>query len=151
MAEVLDPQTRVDDLFFIAENLIDTLEKENAALERNQLGVVLELAEQKERLSRAYEVRVYGLQQSDAPFEGVDPEQMQELRELSTRLEDLVETNSRVLNVELQASRRFMDVLAQSVQAASVTTGAYGSNGAADAASAAPNAKRTAIAIDENL
>lgn len=151
MVEVLDPKTRVDDLLFIASHLIDILEQENTALAHNRVDVVNELVEQKVKLSRAYEIRVMGLEHSGQDFAGVEPALLQELKDQSDRLQALVEINAKELKVGIETGRRYMDVLAESVKTATPSAGTYSSSGASAFASLGKKAKSASVAVDENL
>lgn len=151
MVEVLDPKTRVDDLLFIASHLIDILEQENTALAHNRVDVVNELVEQKVKLSRAYEIRVMGLEHSGQDFAGVEPALIQELKDQSERLQALVEINAKELKVGIETGRRYMDVLAESVKTATPSAGTYSANGKTAFASLGKKAKSAAVAVDENL
>lgn len=151
MVEVLDPQTRVDDLLFIASHLIDILEQENTALAHNRVDVVNELVDQKVKLSRAYEIRVMGMEHSGQDFAGVDPALIQELKDQSERLQGLVKINAKELKVGIETGRRYMDVLAESVKTATPSAGTYGSTGASAFTSLGKKAKSASVALDENL
>ena len=151
MVEVLDPQTRVDDLLFIASHLIDILEQENTALAHNRVDVVNELVDQKVKLSRAYEIRVMGMEHSGQDFAGVEPALIQELKDQSERLQALVEINAKELKVGIETGRRYMEVLAESVKTATPSAGTYGSTGASSLASLGKKAKSASVALDENL
>ena len=151
MAEVLDPQTRMDDLLFIAGHLIDVLEQENDALERNRYDQLRELVDQKTRLSRAYEIRVLGLAKTPDALEGVDQVLIDELKQRGDRIQELIEINARELSINIQVGRRFMEVLSETVKDATPTAGTYGANGAAGATALSKNTKSASVAIDEQL
>jgi len=151
MVEVLDPKTRVDDLLFIASHLIDILEQENTALAHNRVDVVNELVDQKVKLSRAYEIRVMGLEHSSQDFAGVEPALIQELKDQSDRLQALVEINAKELKVGIETGRRYMDVLAESVKTATPSAGTYSANGSSALASLGKKAKSASVAVDEKL
>lgn len=151
MSEVLDPQTRVDELLFLADHLIDLLERENAALARQDLGPVREMVEQKTMLSRAYELRVIGMEQSGQDLSDIDPEQIEELKERSQRLEELLEINAKELKIGLETGRRFMEVLADTVKTAEHPAGTYNNNGGTDKPLIGKTSSNASIAIDEKL
>lgn len=151
MAEVLDPKDRIDDLLFIAGHLIEILEQENAALAKNDLAVISSLVDQKTKLSRAYEIRVLGMEKSDQGLATVAPALLEELRRQSERLQDLVIINERVLKVSIETGKRFMAVVSDSVREATPSAGTYGSNGSARVPTNSTKTKSASIAIDENL
>lgn len=151
MAEVLDSQTRVDDLLFIAGHLIDVLEQENVALTHNRMDLMHGLVEQKVKLSRAYEIRVLGLAKVPDSLSGVEPALVEELKRQASRLEELIEVNARELSIGIETGRRFMDVLSESVKNATPTAGTYGATGASGMDAMPKNIKTASLAIDEQL
>ncbi|MBL4691837.1 MAG: hypothetical protein JKY92_00710 [Magnetovibrio sp.] len=151
MAEILDPKDRIDDLLFIAGHLIDILEQENAALAKNDLAVISTLVDQKTKLSRAYEIRVLGMEKSDQGIASVEPALIEKLKIQSEHLQGLVETNERVLKVNIETGKRFMTIVADSVRSSTPTAGTYGSNGKSDAPLNSTKTRSASIAIDENL
>ena len=151
MTEVLDPQTRVDELLFLAGHLIEILERENAALESNRIDTVRELVEQKTMLSRAYELRVLGMEQAGQDLSEIDSDQIEELKAQSDRLQELVEINANHLRIGIESGMRFMDVLSDAVKSASHSAGTYGANGGTDAPLIGKQNTNASIAIDEKL
>lgn len=151
MSEVLDPQTRVDELLFLAGHLIEILERENAALEDRHIDTVKELVEQKTMLSRAYELRVLGMEQSGQDLSGIDPDQIEQLKAQSEQLQALVEINAKHLKIGLDTGMRYMEVLSEAVKTASNTAGTYGRDGGTDAPVIGKQASNASIAIDEQL
>ena len=150
MAEVLDSKSRVDDLLFIAGHLIDLLETENVALKASKLEVVESLIEQKTKLSRAYEMRVLGMQKSEQDFSDIEPVLLEELKTQSARLQELVEINAQELEVSIATGKRYMDVVAESVKQSAPSAGTYGSNGT-KRHDVQEKAKPSSLAINENL
>lgn len=151
MAEVLDPQTRIDDLLFIASRLIEILEQENVALAHNHLDVIHELVDQKVKLSRAYEIRVLGLKKSPNSLTGVDKTQIEELKRYGDQIEELIEINARELSINIDVGKRFMDVLTESVKVATPSAGTYNSTGSAGLNASSRNKKMASLAINKQL
>lgn len=151
MAKTLDSQTRIDDLLFITSHLIDILEQENAALAHNRIDLVHSLVEQKTSLSRAYEIRVLGLTKSMDGFDGIDPAQLEKLKQQGTRLEELIEVNAKELNIGIEVGRRFMDVLSESVKTATPSAGTYSASGVSGIDALSKHLKTSSIAINEQL
>jgi len=151
MAEVLDPKDRLDDLLFIARHLIEILEQENIALEKDRMDLIHQSLDQKTKLSRAYEIRVIGLQQSGQDFSDIEPVLVEELKQQSDRLQELVEINERELKIKLDVGKMYVDVIAESVKSATPSAGTYGSRGATDKLASGEKVKSAPIAIDENL
>jgi len=150
MAEVLDPKSRVDDLLFIAGHLIHLLEQENIALKASKLDQVAAMLEQKIKLSRAYEMRVLGMQKSEQNFSDVEPALVEDLKTQSARLQELVEINARELEIGISTGKRYMEVVAESVKQSAPGAGTYGSNGS-KSRNVQEKAKPSSLAINENL
>lgn len=151
MAEVLEAQDRIEDLLFIATHLIKILEQENKALEDGKIEVVHELLDQKSKLSRAYEIRVLGLEQSGQDLSKVDRPLLEDLQKHSDRLHELVEINKRDLSIRIDVSTLYMDMIADSVKAATPSAGTYSSNGNANIDALGSKTKSPSFAFDENL
>lgn len=147
----MDAMTRVDELLFITSHLIDILERENAALALGQHASVAELIEQKAKLSRAYEIRVLGMGQADEDYSEVEPALIEALKQQGDRLNELMEVNARELSIGIDTSRRFMEVLSQSVKNATPTAGTYGANGASGLDALPQKGHTASVAIDEQL
>ncbi|MFC1674116.1 hypothetical protein ACFL12_08310 [Pseudomonadota bacterium] len=143
--------TRVDELLFITSHLIEILERENAALALGQHASVADLIEQKTKLSRAYEIRVLGMAQADEDYTEVEPALLEALKQQGERLNELMEVNARELSIGIDTSRRFMEVLSQSVKNATPTAGTYGANGASGVDAMPQKGHAASVAIDEQL
>lgn len=151
MVEVLDAQTRINDLLFIAGHLIDVLEKENAALAHNRVEVVRDLLEQKTKLSRAYEIRVLGLVRSPDDLDGVERAELEELKRLGDRIQELVEVNAHELSINITVGRHFMEALTDSVKETTPTAGTYNATGTTGWDAVSKHTKTTSLAINEQL
>lgn len=147
----MDPQTRIDDLLFIVTNLNEVLQLENEALEQGRHGQVSELVEQKVKLSRAYEVRVLGMKYADDSYVGVAPVALASLKEQGERLNALIEINERELSIGLETSRRFIEVISDTVKAETPSAGTYGCDGAVGLTGPANRKKTASIAINKEL
>jgi len=151
MAEILEAKERIEDLLFIAKHLIEILEQENAALVEGRNSVVGDLVDQKTKLSRAYEIRVLGMDQPDQDYSKVEPALIEELKTLSSRLQELVVINERELKINIEVGKRYMDVVAESVKAATPNAGTYGAQGTSEREEHNRKSKTASFAIDENL
>lgn len=151
MVEVLDAKTRVDELLFIANHLIEILEQENTALAHSRLDVVSELVDQKVKLSRAYEIRALGLQHSGQKFDDVDPALIKQLKDQSEQLQALVEINAKELKIGIEIGNRYMDIMADIVKTATPSAGTYSANGASGIGALGTKSKSASVAIDETL
>lgn len=147
----MEATERVQDLLFITTELNNLLEKENAALRIKDMGVINELLDRKMALSKAYEIRYFGLQQSEEGFSGVDSALIEQLKEQSTRLDRLVEINAKTLHVGVSAGQHFMNILADSVQTATPNAGTYGANGQSGVRPGDVKKQCSSIAFDREL
>lgn len=151
MAKVLDPQTRIDDLLFIASHLVELLEQENVALAHNRIDVIHELVDQKVKLSRAYEIRVLGLEKSPNSLDGIDEAQIEELKRYGDQIEELIEVNAKELSINIDVGNRFMAVLTESVKVATPSAGTYDSTGSAGMNASSRNKQIASLAINKQL
>jgi len=149
----MDAGKRIEDLLFITNNLADLLEEENTALANNRLDIVQGLLERKTALSRAYEIRVFGMkqEQTDAAYDEVDLENIERLSEIGARVATLIAENEKTLKVALEVSRRFMACVADSAKHITPGTGAYSPNGAIGANTPAVRRQAASMALDETL
>jgi flagellar biosynthesis/type III secretory pathway chaperone len=148
----MDTGKRLDDMLFIVNSLIDLLTEENAALEADQLDVVNGLLERKNKLCRAYEIRVFGLKQGEnEEFSDDDLAKVATLRELAPQIDELIVQNERKLGIGLEVRRRFMDAVANAVKKSTPGTGAYAPNGTSDAQTYSARTNAPSLALDEVL
>jgi len=149
----MDAGKRIDDLLFITNNLADLLDQENAALKSNRLDIVQGLLERKTALSRAYEIRVFGMKQEQehAEYDDIALANIDRLSDIGNRVAALIEENEKMLKVALEVSRRFMACVADSAKHVSPGTGSYSSSG--DISTNAPSVQKQAasMALDETL
>jgi len=151
----MDAAKRIDDLLFITNGLADLLEQENAALHSNRLDIVRSLLERKTTLSRAYEIRVFGMKQEQdheqAQYTKQDLENIDRLQEVGERVAVLIEENEKVLKIALEVSRRFMACVADSAKNATPGTGAYSASGNVGPNASTVQKQATSLALDETL
>ncbi|OEJ68729.1 hypothetical protein [Magnetovibrio blakemorei] len=149
----MDASKRIEDLLFIASKLADLLEEENAALQNNRFDVVQKLLESKTALSRAYEIRVFGMKNEEdrSLYDDDDLIAIEQLRSVGNRVAELIVENERMLRIGLEVSRRFMECVADSVKQVKPGTGAYTSNGIIGATGSASKQQAPSLALDEVL
>lgn len=149
----MDASQRIEDLLFLTTNLAELLEEENAALKNDRLDVVKGLIERKTTLSRAYEIRIFGMKQDQdtAEYTELDLANIARLEEVGTRVAELIIENEKMLKVALEVSRRFMDCVAESVKQSTPGTGAYGSTGISSPQTHAAQKQAASLALDETL
>jgi len=144
---------RIDDLLFITENLEQLLEQENAALRSKNLAVVRGLLDRKTTLSRAYEIRVFGMKQEQdrAEYDADDLANIERLNDVGARVAVLIVDNEKMLKVALEVSRSYMACVADAARQAVPGTGAYSPRGGATASTAAMKRQAPSLALDETL
>jgi hypothetical protein len=122
---------RIDDLIFISEHLIALLHKENAALVNKDNDTIATLIEEKDALCRAYEQRALVLTKySDQLNDGeIEKERVELVRDLSARIDELIEQNSTLLRAAIEANSLVMSLVAQAVRETQRNAGTYGANG----------------------
>lgn len=149
----MDASKRIEDLLFITNNLADLLEEENTALANHRLDIVQGLLERKTALSRAYEIRVFGMkqEQANAAYDEADLENIERLNGVGARVAALIEENEKTLKVALEVSRRFMACVADSAKHIAPGTGAYSPKGAIGGSTPAVRKQAASMALDETL
>ncbi len=125
----MDINNRVNDIIVITSRLIELLEKENDALRNQRTNEVHELLDEKTTLSRVYETRFMGLIEQEGAMDEVDPDLREQLGEIGTTINALIEDNSRLLKVAIEANRRVVELVAEAVRETSPNAGTYGANG----------------------
>lgn len=145
----MDVTKRVDDLIMITGRLANLIEKENGLLREkrhSELGVILD---EKETLARVYESRIMGLAENGVALDEVDEERRQELGTLSHRVDDLMEENTRLLQVAIIASQRVVELVQEAVKELRPDAGTYRANGVRGAqANKTPN---VSLSLDQTL
>ena len=149
----MDAGKRIEDMLFITTNLAELLEEENAALKSSRLDIVSGLLERKTTLSRAYEIRVFGMKQEQdtAEYDEADLANIERLHEVGERVAELIIENEKTLKIALEVSRRFMDCVADSVKQATPGTGAYAANGVVGKQTHVAQKQAASLALDETL
>jgi len=146
----MDARKRMDDLIAITTRLIDVLEREHEILIERRHADLNGLLDEKETIARVYQARVMGLQEHPDQFEGLEPDDRDELRALAKKADNLIRVNARMLEAAMYASKRVVDLVAEAVKDASNPTGAYSQRGST--APPAPRGTRTnAISLDQTL
>tara|TARA_B100000686_G_scaffold287407_1_gene312838 strand:- start:399 stop:839 length:441 start_codon:yes stop_codon:yes gene_type:complete len=146
----MDPTNRINDLIVISNRLVDVLERENEALSNRKYSEINDILDEKVTLGRVYESRIMGLSDEETNLNEVDGELRDQLRELGTKVNTLIENNSVLLKIGIEANRRVVNMIAEAVKASVPNTGTYAANGA-NAIAEQVKAKNVAISIDHTL
>ncbi len=146
----MDPTNRVNDLIVITNRLVNLLERENDALTNRKYSEINEILDEKVTLGRVYESRIMGFSDDAAALEQVDKDLRDQLRGLGEKVNELIEANSVLLKIGIEANRRVVNLIAEAVKASVPNTGTYAANGAngVEQHSASQN---VAISIDHSL
>lgn len=145
---------KVNYLIPIATRLKGLLEAENRALREHRSADVKLLLEEKNSLCRAYESRVLALNElSKEPeqFEGVDRDLIERLHGLSEEVQLLVEENSRLLKVSIEANKRVLDAVAEAIKESGASAGIYTARGAVDPGNTTAASQTTPISVNRSL
>ncbi len=147
----MDPTKRVNDLIVITGRLADLLERENVALREKQNKELNEILDEKVTLGRVYESRIMGLTEDPEALDNVDKELLERLRGIGEKVNGLIEDNAKMLKIAIEANRRVVNLIAESVKASVPSAGTYSPTGATgtDDHRAAP--KNVAISVDHTL
>ncbi|MGB0671881.1 MAG: flagellar export chaperone FlgN [Rhodospirillales bacterium] len=129
----MSPSQQMNDLIVISDNLASLLERENEALRQYRPDTVAEMLEEKNKLTKAYEIRVRGLakERADALAE-VDAGLRDRLRDVGQKTHRLMEQNARLLRTSIEANRRVVRTIAEAARTSKPSAGTYGANGSVD-------------------
>ncbi len=144
----------INDLISIAKRLGGLLETENMALREHRAADVKALLEEKTSLCRTYESRALALDElSRTPdqFEDVDRDLIERLQEMSEKLQFLIEENSFLLKVSIEANKRVLDAVAEAIKENSAAAGIYTARGAVDPGNTTAASQTTPISVNRSL
>ncbi|NQU60542.1 MAG: flagellar protein FlgN [Rhodospirillales bacterium] len=147
----MEPTNRVNDLISITGRLASLLEKENIALRNKQNHDLNDILDEKVTLGRIYETRIMGLTENAEELDTVDPELRERLRGIGEKVQGLIEDNAKLLKVAIEANRRVVNLIAESVKASVPSAGTYSSTGAADTIDHHAAPRNVAISVDHTL
>lgn len=145
---------KITDLISIATRLGGILETENRALREYRAADVKELLEEKTSLCRVYESRVLALDEiSETPdqFEDVDRDLIECLQEIGEKIRLLIEENSCLLKVSIEANKRVLDTVAEAIKENSAAAGIYTARGAVDPGNTTAASQTTPISLNRSL
>jgi flagellar biosynthesis/type III secretory pathway chaperone len=146
----MDSQERFSKLIAITSELADLMALENKALKDKRFADISELVEQKNALSRAYMAHVRDLSKTPGALEDIDTALRERLAGVGKRVRELMTENAELLEVAIEASRRFVDIIAEVVQDAQpAAAGTYSAAGSVGKANMAP--PPVAISVDQSL
>ena len=146
----MDPTNRINDLIVISSRLVDVLKRENAALSNRKYLEINEILDEKVTLGRVFESRIMGLSDDEADLNQVDGKLRDHLRDLGKEVNTLIEGNSTLLKIGIEANRRVVNMIAEAVKASVPSAGTYAANGA-NAVVQPVASKNVAISIDHSL
>ncbi len=147
----MDPTNRVNDLIVITGRLADLLERENVALREKQNKELNEIIDEKVTLGRVYESRVMGLTEDPEALDSVDKELIERLRGIGEKVNGLIEDNAKMLKIAIEANRRVVNLIAESIKASVPSAGTYSPTGATGTQDHRAAPKNVAISVDHTL
>lgn len=142
-------EQQVDDLIVVTGRLSDLLERENQALREKDNAKVGDLVDEKNVLSRAYEVHLRDLADQGDALAALDGARLDELRRQGERTDVLVHENSLLLRAGTTVGRHVVEAIAEAVRAAQPGPGTYSADGMVNGPRA--GAKAVAITLNESL
>ncbi|MDH5749632.1 MAG: hypothetical protein OEY85_10025 [Rhodospirillales bacterium] len=147
----MNMKQRIEDLAFINERLVDVLKRENAALTALRTEELKDLKSDKESLTRAYESRVLGVYKNIDDLSQVDKDLLERLGILCGKVDALVEENTLLLRVGMEANRRVVDMIAEAVKSLNSGAQTYSGTGAMAHGNLRKNQPVGSISINETL
>jgi flagellar biosynthesis/type III secretory pathway chaperone len=145
------PEERMADLVNVTTRLINVLERENEMLRERRHGELPELLEEKETIGRVYQARISGLHDNPDQLRELAELEREELRELATEVENLIQENGRMLQAAMYASNRIMELVANSVRESSNSSGIYSERGSTTLPVRKGTKQGGAISFDQTL
>ena len=147
----MDPTKRVNDLIVITGRLGDLLERENLALREKNNKELNEILDEKVTLGRVYESRIIGLTEDSEALNNVDKELIERLRGIGEKVNGLIEDNAKMLKIAIEANRRVVNLIAESITASVPSAGTYSPTGATGTQDHRAAPKNVAISVDHTL
>jgi septation ring formation regulator EzrA len=140
---------RISDLILILERFNQLLEQENDALRHYRAGDVQDLLEDKAALSRVYENRARGLMQDPSLLKEVDDKLSEQLKELVAATNALVEQNTHLLKVSIEAQQIVLETIKEAVKDARGGPHSYSPAGSSNRVNS--RAGSAPVAVDQSL
>ncbi len=104
----MDINDRVAELTYVCERMIEILQKENDALDKQDAKVLGETFAEKDKLSRLYERHCRALERERNGLADVDEEARTNLKKLGNEMDELVAQNARILKMNIEMNRRVL-------------------------------------------
>ncbi len=145
---------KINDLISIARRLGGLLETENRALREHRAADVKSLLEEKTSLCRAYESKILALDElSRTPdrFDDVDSGLIERLQGMGEKVQFLIEENSCLLKVSIEANKRVLDAVAEAIKESSAAAGIYTARGAVAPGNTTAASQTTPISVNRSL
>ncbi|MBI1361631.1 MAG: flagellar basal-body protein FlbY [Alphaproteobacteria bacterium] len=128
---------RADQLLVIATRLIALVGKEIEALKARRLDGGSQDFEEKERLAHAWRLEVSQIKADPTLLAGARPDQKAALRDMSQKLEELLEGHARELAAMKQVSEGLVRAIADEIASVRQAPPGYGRSGAIQSGRAA--------------
>ena len=100
---------------------------------------------------RIYETRVKGLPKGPEALDAAPPELRDKLREMGEKVNLMVEENGRLLKITIEANRRVVELVAESVKLQKRGPGIYSAKGLADGGKRSSAPQNLAISVNQSL
>jgi flagellar biosynthesis/type III secretory pathway chaperone len=143
-----DSSGRVSTLLTTMSRLIGVLEREIEMLRNMEPTAMQALQEDKIVLAAAYESQMQALAEDPAAVADIEEELRSELRQTTSRFQDVLAENERMLRAARHATDRLLGAIAKSVQRQKTQQRGYSAIGRPRAAAGAPASPMT---LDQRL
>lgn len=104
----MDIKDRVNELTYVCERMIEILQKENDALDKQDPNTLGETFAEKDKLSRLYERHCRALEREKDGLAEVDEDVRTNLKELGSEMDELIAKNARMLKMNIEMNRRVL-------------------------------------------
>lgn len=147
----MSSDNRIKDIILITERLIDVLKRENSALKEHRAKDLHELLDDKVTMSRVYETRMQYFNKNPDELTNSSADLQDKLRDLAAQINSLLQDNTKMLQVAIEANRRVVDMIAEAVKSSNPGAGTYGSNGITGLSKNKSQAQGLALSLDQTL
>lgn len=147
-AQSIDISAKLNDYKEIVKSFSELLTQENAALEKFDVEAVSGLYERKTKTVIAYRSMVAFLIKNQDALAALEKAQKEELRDMSSKLEELIHENEKLLKTRMETSQNVMNTI---VNVAKMTNNSNATSYGAQGRYSPLDNNKNALAVNRTL
>ena len=147
----METKEKITNLLSVTQRLSAILVKENAALAKHRPDLIGPSVEEKQRLSKAYELLAKSLEGCGEEVKELDAAIRERLTSAIEKLDELSVENAKQLKIGIEASQRVLSAIAKAAQTTMPQNNAYGRNGVVGPTPAQSLAHRMPLSVNQTL